>query len=185
MSIEELCNSILGMLEQHDRPVVNLLNGPATSREINKNVSESGYEISDSARMLFQWRNGTRQGVASYNDMDFIPGFFLLDCGSACKLAGDICSRPELEGVILFPLLRSSGTDCYAINLAQDDSSVYFFSQEGQLKRAFTDINSMLRTIEAAYTEKGFYLDSGNLEVDWEVLDRIVGKFNPGIDRWV
>lgn len=210
--IASLCNSIMAHLASFGRTTASSMLPGLSDKEIAKLVGNLPFSLPRSAVELYRWSGG----LDPQSDManEFFPGFEMSSLEEMVAFCTEVNASTDFPrfaatGSHWFPLFRSSGVDFYCIlcgDHEEADREIVFDDNEG-LHRGdnslppveFSNLNAMLRTINRAYEQGAYYIDSngalrvgkctyepnGQLaDVDTSEFDMIARTENPGVARW-
>lgn len=136
---------------------------------------------------LYSWHDGSSDvNVRRLGDMYFFPGVYFLSLSEALSNYRTFLANQRWRPGWL-PLFADGGGDFIFIDLsATGDSELRrFYLEEVDSPTQYRDLCGMLMTIDAAYRDGVFFLDSeGYLEMDDEAYAQLAKRMNPSVEWW-
>ncbi len=168
-SMEKTLEKLFAIFTEYNRPVVHLFQDGI---DLTYKFKEKKLKYIPSRELLdlYNWKNGTKllEGY-SYNDMDFFPGFYFLSLESSLKAAqstnkGITFLKPFIKNRKIwkpsfFPIFSNLDNSYLIIDLDNQSSPVYFFSEEiiqdqNSLPMYYSSISNLISTILKCYQDK-------------------------------
>jgi hypothetical protein len=175
MSISQSLDAILAYHAKMGRhQIAQLLNPGISPQAIAAATSRFPYVLPVAITDLYGWRNGTREGEATLEDMWLFPGYYLLSLERSVSLNAALTKElSDLWGAHWFPFMCSGAGDYYAIQCTDrptdDGFIVQYLRGEPRSLAKFTGLRVTINAIAAGFATQAFFVDSdGFFEVDDE-----------------
>ncbi len=172
-----------------NRPVVPLFQKGLTDPEIEEKMKCLPFQLPEEVARLYKWRNGTRIDTgATYDDLNFFPGFYLMALEEAIEQY-----LPRQEAVEWkpgwLPLFENGGGDFYqSICLpgpVPTAEIVGWIHGEPDQDVEYLSLTTMCQTILTAFDQGVIHLDGDNLLQCDDFQYSIIGhRYNPGLGAW-
>lgn len=177
------CDAIVAYHENLGRQRLGkLLNLGLAQKDVDKELKGISFEVPQSLKVVYTWRNGTKQGLATFNEMWLLPGYYLLSLEDAIRNFKLLIEHnPQNWKSSWFPFMCSGSGDFYAIqgdrNALDDGRILKFLRGEPEVVEIYSSLRLMLRTIDACFKKNVFYVaDDGFLEVNDDEYVKVAEK---------
>jgi len=189
-TIRRTCEIILEYHSKLGHPIAHLLKPGLTDDALQSNSLRLPLHIPQSAIELFKWHNGTEQGVATFNDMWFFPGYFLVSLEEAIDIYLELRKEvPERWDSNWLPIFDSGSGDYCAIACglmpSADGEVIVYRIGDVSTESEFSTLESMLQTISTCF-ENGAYsvAPTGEFDQDDSQVSKTARRLNLNIRRW-
>lgn len=182
-------DKIVKHLRKLGRSAPNLLKDPLLVEDIQLVESKLPFSFSAELFDLYCWRNGTESGEGVLlEDTYFFPGFYFLSLEEAFQIYVERKDAPQWKES-WFPVFADGAGDFYIIPCAPkklDHTEVIgFIHGEPEQMIEYESLLSMIKTIEACFAERAFYInDDDTMEIDDDKQREIAIQFNPEVALW-
>ena len=177
------CDEILRRLKELDRPAVNLLRPGLPSASIRSSACGLDIVFPTCIIDLYQWRDGTEEGKASFGDMGIFPGFFLLSLAKAIETRNDLLRISHPWRSCWLPFLSNGAGGFYGINChsapTEDGEICEYITGDTEVHILFSSLGVMLRSIIVCFDRKIFYIsEDGGFEADDLRFEEVANECN-------
>lgn len=154
--------------------------------EVGRLLKAAGLPIEAPVEDLYAWRDGTQTTGVTLDDIQVIPGFYLLSLEDAiANYRAFVADSRWTRGWL--PLFANGGGDFYLVDLGGQPSGLvrHFRIEEVEHPVEFRSLQDMTNTLAAAFERGVFFVDpDGYLEMDDLRFASLAAELNPGVAWW-
>lgn len=145
--------------------------------------------INSDFKELYHWYNGCNTLEYAVNELvEFCTFGYFLSIEDGKKYQKEFIDNKYFDNINLFPFIASFSGDFLMIDLSKRNGEIFLYSPELLIIEpieVYESIESFIETIYNCYEKKAYTFNkSRNLEIDYELEQSIVRKFNSKISFW-
>lgn len=184
LNINNICDRIASHLLTFNQSAEKLLRPGISEKEISEKCDSLPFKLPASVFTLYEWRDGTQEGKASFSQMSIWPWYYMLPLERAIESYSSLKStRPWRAD--LFPIFKSSGGDYYGIacdkSQVDDGHILLYMHGDTKLRTKTTGLKQFLEFTLACF-EKGAFVvtPDGDFDMNDDIYDEVAHEFKIG-----
>ena len=194
--LKEILNELETLLKKSNYPIFNYLQEGKKDNafsDVEELFDSLKFPVREDIVEMYKWKNGVR-GIyqTAIGKLELFTNGIMLPFEYAVSSYALEVKTQKLFGKEYFPLFTSGGGDYIIMNMDNKNNSfgqLFLFSPSVLLTNKpisiYDSLTSLFKTVLELYIKKGYFFESEDLEIDYDLEKEISITMNPKSKFWI